>query len=169
MSTQIMSRDEGIKAIKDHLKKIQFCMLTTVDATGRLHSRPMTVQDAEDFDGELWFFTNSHSHNAMDASRVHEVNCAFADPGHNRYLSISGEADVVRDKEEVARRWKPILKAWFPNGVEEPGIALLRVRVSKAEYWDSPASMIAYAIGFAKSQILGRQADIGENKIVHLQ
>ncbi|RYD97139.1 MAG: pyridoxamine 5'-phosphate oxidase, partial [Sphingobacteriales bacterium] len=31
-------------------------MLTTLDESGALHSRPMAMMDIE-FDGDLWFFT----------------------------------------------------------------------------------------------------------------
>jgi len=129
----------------------------------------MAVCDPADFDGELWFFTRGHSHKAMDAQRVNEVNCAFSDPAHMNFMTISGRADVVRDKAEIESRWKPQYKAWFPNGREEPDIALLRVRVTTAEYWDTPSSFIAYAIGLVQTQLLGRQPNVGENKVVRLQ
>ncbi len=34
--------------------------------------------------------------------------------------------------------WTSNLKRWFPQGLEHPGLALLEVRIDKAEYWDEP-------------------------------
>jgi general stress protein 26 len=30
------------------------------------------------------------------------------------------------------------LERWFPRGLEDPDLALLEVRIDKAEYWDEP-------------------------------
>ena len=49
------------------IKDIRVAMLTTVDNEGRLHSRPMATQQTE-FDGTLWFFTDS------DSVKVHELS-----------------------------------------------------------------------------------------------
>jgi hypothetical protein len=39
------------------LNKIRFVLLTTRDSSGRLSSRPMTLQQSE-FDSTLWFFAS---------------------------------------------------------------------------------------------------------------
>ena len=64
--------------------------------------------------------------------------------------------------------WQPELKAWFPKGLEEPDIALLKINGDQAEYWDSPASPIAHAISLAKVAVTGQPASPGENEKVSL-
>lgn len=32
--------------------------------------------------------------------------------------------------------WRDLLKTWFPRGTDDPELALLRIPISKAEYWD---------------------------------
>jgi general stress protein 26 len=59
-----------------------------------------------------------------------------------------------------------VLKAWFPDGPEQADIALLKVVVTKAEYWDGPSSTIAQAISFVSAIITGKQVELGENKKV---
>ena len=164
-----MGRDEGIKKIRALIKDIQFCMLTTMDAEGRLHSRPMAATDVDEFDGQLWFFTYAHSHKTADVNRNHQVNCAYADPNRQTYVSIAGDARLVRDRDEIRRRWKPQYKAWFQNGVDDPEVALLHVTVEKAEYWDAPSNPVATAVGFVKTQVFGGSPNVGENKVVNLQ
>jgi len=164
-----MSRDEGIRKLREMIKGVEFCMMTTVDEQGHLHSRPMATNDADEFDGQLWFFTYGRSHKADEVSRNHQVNLSYADPKSQNYVSLSGLAHLVRDKDEIRRRWKPQYKAWFPNGTDEPDIALLRVDVEKAEYWDAPSSTVAHVMGLIQTQVLGRQPDTGENRQVSLQ
>jgi general stress protein 26 len=160
-----MNREDGIRKVRDLIRGITFCMLTTVDGQGRLHSRPMAVSNPDEFDGQLWFFTYGRSHKCADVDRNHQVNCAFADPNDQTYVSVSGDASLVRDRDEIRRRWKPQYNAWFPNGVDEPDLALLRVTVERAEYWDSPSSLVAHAIGFVRTQVFGQEPDPGENKV----
>ena len=96
------------------------------------------------------------------------MNCAFAHPGRQSYVSASGKASLVRDRDEIRRRWKAPYAAWFPDGVDEPDLALLRVDVETAEYWDSPSSVVAHAIALVKTQVLGQCPDPGDNKVVNL-
>ena len=62
-----------------------------------------------------------------------------------------------------------MLKAWFPKGIDEPDIALLNVRVTQAEYWDSPGNVVSHAIGLIKAFTTGTEYDAGENKKLDLK
>jgi general stress protein 26 len=62
--------------------------------------------------------------------------------------------------------WNPILKAWFPKGLDDPNIILLKVSVEAAEYWDSTSSTIVQVAGFIKALVTGARADGGENEKV---
>jgi general stress protein 26 len=42
------------------------------------------------------------------------------------------------------------MKAWFPDGLDDPDLALLRVHVEAAEYWDSPSSTMVHIVGFVR-------------------
>jgi hypothetical protein len=75
---------------------------------------------------------------------------------------------VVRDKEKARELWSPALKAWFPQGVDEPDLVLLNVQVEKAEYWDAPASKVVQLAGFVKAVATGQRYDPGENEKVEL-
>ena len=63
---------------------------------------------------------------------------------------------------------EPALKAWFPKGVDEPDIALLKINADQAEYWDAPSSPVAHLIGLAKAAVTGQTAHPGENEKVSL-
>jgi general stress protein 26 len=161
------TRDEAIEKLNGLIKDIDFAMLTTVDTDGVLRSRPMSTQDAE-FDGTLWFFTSDKTHKVEEIERDNRVNASYAEPKDNVYVSVSGTATIVKDKAKMEELWNPILKAWFPKGLDDPNICLLRVDVEQAEYWDSPSSTLVQVVGFVKALVTGQRANGGENEKINL-
>jgi general stress protein 26 len=125
-------------------------------------------RDAE-FDGDLWFFTYGSSHKADEVGRVPKVNASFADVDNRLYASLTGRGEVVRERAKIEELWKPELKAWFPEGVDTPDIALLKVAVERAEYWDGSQSAAAHAVSLVSSLVTGGPAQWGENEKVELK
>jgi general stress protein 26 len=164
MGTATKRREDDLQKLRELVKEIDFCMLTTVDEDGDLHSRPMSSNGEIDEDGSIWFFTNASSHKVSEIARRPRVNVSFADPDNQRYVSVSGTGELVRDQKKIEELWKPEFKIWFPKGKDDPEIALLRVSLEKAEYWDSPSSTIGYALSFVSSLVTGKEPDMGENK-----
>jgi general stress protein 26 len=162
-------QDGNLEKLRELVKDIDFCMLTTIDEGGDLHSRPMSSNGEIDRDGDIWFFTNASSHKVSEIAKLPKVNISFADPDDQRYVSVSGTAQLVRDQKKIEELWKPEFKIWFPKGKDDPEIALLKVNLEKAEYWDSPSSTIGFALSFVSSLVTGKQPDLGENKKVDLR
>lgn len=147
-------REDAIKKLAGMIKKTKFGMLTTASEDGSLRSRPMATQEQE-FDGELWFFTRADSDKVQQAEQHEQVNVAYSNPDDMQFLSVSGSAQLVHDKAKMKELWNPIYKAWFPKGLEDPEIALLRVRVEGAEYWDTPSGKMVQLVGFVKALVTG--------------
>ena len=166
MTATAKTKENDLRKIRELIKDIDFCMLTTIDEGGDLHSRPMSSNGEVDEEGDIWFFTNASSHKVTEIAQLPKVNVSFADPDNQRYISVSGTAQLVRDRAKIDELWKPEFKMWFPEGKDDPEIALLRVNLEKAEYWDSPSSTIGYALSFVSSIVTGKQPDFGENKKV---
>jgi len=156
---------EHLKKINEMINSIEFAMLTTVDEDGTLRSRPMATQRA-DFDGELWFFTAADAPKVDEVEREHQVNVSFTNPDDQQYVSMSGTAHLVRDRQKIEELWNPVLRTWFPDGLDDPKLALLHVKVSKAEYWDSSSSVVVHAFGLAKALVTGQPPKPGENEKV---
>jgi general stress protein 26 len=168
MTAPTQTRENDLEKLRELVKDIDFCMLTTVDEGGDLHSRPMSSNGDIDEDGDLWFFTSASSHKVSEIEKLPKVNVSFADPDNQRYISVSGIAQLVRDRAKIDELWRPEFKIWFPEGKDDPEVALLRVNLQKAEYWDSPSSTIGYALSFVSSLVTGKQPDLGENRKVNL-
>jgi general stress protein 26 len=163
------TRTDDLNKLREMIKEIDFCMLTTIDENGDLHSRPMSSNGQIDPNGDLWFFTSASSHKVSEVANSPKVNVSFADPENQKYISTSGTAELTRDRRKIEELWKPEFKIWFPKGKDDPEIALLRVGLEKAEYWDSSSSTAGYVLSLVSSLITGKQPDLGENKKVDLK
>jgi general stress protein 26/nucleotide-binding universal stress UspA family protein len=127
-------------------------MLTTMTEDGHLHSRPMIAHSAG-FDGDLWFFTHAHTHKAEDVDRYRQVNVSYVDPERDRYVSISGRALLVQDRRKMEELWDPVYEEWFSQGLADRDLALLRVSVEGAEYWDRRGSVMVRLMPETQSAI----------------
>ena len=96
------------------------------------------------------------------------MNVAFSNPKSQTYVSLSGRAELVRDRAKLEELWKPELKAWFPKGLDEPDIALLRINPDQGEYWDTPSSIVSHALSFIKGVTSGNPAQSTKNEKVDL-
>ena len=134
---------EQIAKIWDMIRDIKFAMLTS-DDDGHLRSRPM-VATQKSFEGTLWFFTRKHAHKVDELRDDPRVNVSYSDGAAQNYVSLSGTTTLVTDQATLAQHWGEAMRAWFPKGVDDPEIALLKVDVQQAEYWDAPNSKMVHA------------------------
>jgi len=150
-----------LQKVADLIDEIQVGMVTTLDvASQSFVSRPMMPLEMDE-DGSLWFFTKASSMHGLSLDRV---NVAFADVAHSSYVSVSGSGCVVDDRYTVERLWSPMAKPWFPGGVDDPELVLLRIDLDSAEYWDANNSRMIRALAMATSVIAGEPIGLGVNK-----
>ena len=160
-------QNENLQKLIDKIKDIDIAMMTTADDDGSLRSRPMRNMQIKE-DGIIWFFTGYESAKSHELKNDSHVNLSYADPSNNLYVSVSGRASLSRDKAKIDELWDPAMKAWFPEGKDDPNVGLIKVTIDKAEYWDSPNSAVVHLYGVVKAAITGERADPGENKKINL-
>lgn len=132
-------KEQNLARIRRLIEDIPVAMLTTLQPRdGSLHSRPMIVQPGE-FHGEFVFFSKFGSAKVDEIRSGSQVNLAFGDPSAGRYLSVSGVATIDRSPEHLREKWSEVFRGWFPRGLEEPDLALLRVEARSADIWDARA------------------------------
>lgn len=150
------------------LEGIDIAMLTTLGDRGYPVSRPLSTQAAS-FDGKvLWFFTEADSPKVAEIERHPKVNLGYSSKEKNIYVSIAGDARVLRDQRKINQLWSDALKAFFPNGKEDPNLALLEVGVRTAEYWEGPGSLLGQLLTFVVARATGEEEVMGENRILDL-
>jgi len=111
-------------------------MVASVTPQGQLRSRPMFTEGIGE-DGELWFFTTVDSALAEDIAQEQAVGIVYSDPARDRYVSVTGQGHLVQDRRKLEAFWDPKLVRYFPDGLDEPDLALLQVKIETAEYWDA--------------------------------
>jgi general stress protein 26 len=169
MKTTTASADpKALHKLQELVREIGVSMMTTVIPDGALRSRPMVTVDFEE-DGVIWFFTADDSGKADDLDLEHGVNLSYADPHKHRYVSVTGNANIVRDAERARKLWKSSLKTYFPRGLEDPHLALLAVRIETAEFWDAPSSKMVRFFTAAKTPRTGEDPEHGEHTKVHIR
>lgn len=155
------SKNEQHEKIWSLIKDARVAMLTTAH-DGRLYSRPM-VASQKRFGGTLWFFTRKSSPKVDEISTHHQVNVAYSSSESMSFVSLAGQAILVNDSAAIDEHWNEWVKVWFPEGKEDPDLALLRVDVDTAEYWDAPSSKVAIAFDYIKARVTGSKPDLGEH------
>ncbi|MET0321051.1 MAG: pyridoxamine 5'-phosphate oxidase family protein [Duganella sp.] len=150
----LYSQDQ-IQTIAAKIKDVRFGMFTTYDAEHLLTSRPLTTQQIDN-EGNLWFFASDEAAFTLDLPQHPDVNISFSDPERQLYLSVSGHAYLLKDKAKARELWTPAARSWFPKGVDDPHLSLIRVRIQSAEYWDAGASKMKQLVQKARTAITGR-------------
>jgi len=145
-----------VEQLNELIRNIKFAMFTTVHSDGLPHSRPMAAQEA-DADNLLWFFTDTNT-DKVDAIHENDNVClSYVDPDGQRYVSVSGTAQLVNNPEKKKELWNPIYKAWFPKELDDPKLVLIRVLITAAEYWDVSQGKMVELRGFARATSPGEQ------------
>ena len=154
---------EAIETIRSLSKGIHIAMLTTVATDGTLHARPMATETAE-FDGTLWFIARVESGKVEEIREDSHVLVSYAEPKDGKYLSLQGRAAIVRDRALIHEHWTPQAKAWFPQGEDDPAVALIRVQVTGGEYWSANSSTLVRLGKLALATVTGAdKVDVGNS------
>jgi len=134
---QTTEKKKEIRKLGEMINDIKFAMLTTIDTQGLIRSRPMITPPTR-FDGSLWFFTGRSTGKVHSIQNDQRVNVTYVDADDSKYVSISGRAQIINDKEKAKELWKKEYEMWFPEGLNDPDLALIKIDVDEAEYWESP-------------------------------
>ncbi len=145
--------------VQDLIAEVKIGMLVTNGPDGNhMYARPMQTQEMDE-DGCLWFFSSDHTDKDYEIEKDAQVNVCYADNGNQTYVSVSGTAQTAHDREKMRELWSPIMKAWYPQGLDTPGISLLKVHIEKAAYWNDTDSRMVEMFRIAKAIIVGETYD----------
>lgn len=156
-----------VRQLRGLLRRMPVGMLTTHTLDGVGHSRPMLLHQIDEA-GWLWFVTDRHSRKACELGQNPHVTVAFQSTKGNRFVSIQGTAVVVRDDVKLQELWNPTMRAWFPRGRRDPEIALVAVRVDRAEYWLVPPTRLARVFAMGRALVTGKRHISGTYGILDL-
>jgi general stress protein 26 len=146
-NTKNLISSEAIEKIKELAESANTCHFVTGLSQSPLSSRPMATQKVDE-DGSLWFMSD-------------KVQLFYSNQSNSEYLSIFGEAEILFDKDLVDEMWKPIAKAWFTEGKDDPAISLIKVTPREGYYWDTKNNKMVALIKIAAAVVTGKIMDDG--------
>jgi general stress protein 26 len=149
-----LSDQEALKKFKKLVHDINVCMFITNNKESE-NTRPMYTVEVED-NGTLWFFSDIRSIKVEEVSADHTVHLVYAHPGKESFLDVWGNASVVTDKQTIKDKWTAFVKAWFPGGIDDPNISLLKVNPQQVYYWDAEAGRMVSFIKIIAGAITGK-------------
>lgn len=164
-----MSKQEQIDQIQAMVKDIKYTMLTTRNAENHLHACPMNTTETSIGAKEIWFIGHTPSETVDNIKKNSEVNLAYVTQDDEKYLSISGTAELVEDKEKLEELWSVTYNAYFEQGKEDPKVQLIKVVPHGAEYWAN-GNAISSAVKMAAAAVTDTaiEKSLGENFSVEL-
>lgn len=130
-----------IADIAEALRDIDFAMLNTHSRGGAIAARPMSNNRQVNWDGTSHYFSMGDTLTVEDIGRDPKVGLSFQGKAgmlgmRPFFVAVEGTADLVRDHAAFQEHWSPDLDRWFPQGIETPGLVMIRVRAERVHYWD---------------------------------
>ena len=158
--------DAPLHSLKQAIEGMHVAMLTTVDADGRLSSKPMYLLE-HDAQGQFWFFTQSPADMLDPSEPYRRANLAFSAEGSSRYVSVSCVGEIVHDRQRIEELWTPMARPWFSEGADSPDLACLRFVPIRAELWEGPGIGVCKALAMAVSVVSGKPVALGEHHVLY--
>ena len=134
---------EAIPEIAKLIRDIDICMLATRAPDGELHARPMSNNGKVEWDGDSWFFAPAEGRLVAEIEQNPEAVATYRGDDRFAWVAVSGTAEVVDDAAQKRKLWLDELERWFPNGPDDPNVALVRVASTGAQWWTDEGDGIA--------------------------
>jgi general stress protein 26 len=154
--------EHSIERVWELMESVRFCMFSTWNGR-ELRSRPMGafVRRKED---AIYFFTDVRAHKDEEIAQFPKVCLAFADAHKQKYVSVSGIAEMVSDSALVRELWSIPTKLWWESP-DDPNLRLIKVTPQDVEYWDTPGNVVS-SIKVAFVPATGKRVSYGDHEKV---
>ncbi len=129
--------------IAELMAKIDFCMMETL-SDGHIAARPMSSNGDVEYRGQSFFFSNEDTRKIRDIRADARVGLSFQGSGGvlglvgkpGVMVHVQGRASLIDDRAAFEAHWVPDLEYWFEQGIDTPGLILIRVDAERITYWD---------------------------------
>ncbi|MBV9986273.1 MAG: pyridoxamine 5'-phosphate oxidase family protein [Chitinophagaceae bacterium] len=157
---------QAVKKLQTLISDVRTCMMVTSGKSGRHSGRPMAVIDVDDH-ANLWFFASNKSAKVKDIEEDTQVQLVFANPQKDIFIDVYGRASIETDRRYITEKWNPLVKAWFPDGVDDPALCLIKIKADEAHYWDTDATKVGAMVKMALSAVTGKKLEEGVHGELH--
>ena len=152
--------------------EIEVAMMTTRRQDGHLESRAMATQKRA-AGADLWFVSREGTAKLRDLASDPHVNLAYYKDRTREWISVSGLAEITRDRAKIHELYAPDWKIWFSEDgdprhgtADDPRIVLIGVEIHAAVFLevDKPQPVVLYEM--VKGWLTGSEPELG--KMHHL-
>ena len=124
----------SMKKMTEWMKDIDFCMMTTLDGRGSMHSRPMSNNKEVDYSGDTYFFTMKDTGKVRQIMETPRTSLTYQG-AKGLFIQVYGESHLIEQKAKMKEFWHKELDTWFQDGIDTEGLCMIRVRAHKIHYW----------------------------------
>jgi general stress protein 26 len=158
-----LTGDDAMAKVRELLKHFRSALMVTRFNSDELHARPMgLLGDAAKFEGSLWFFSDESSTKTKELINDTSVSLMFQSDSNSAYMHLVVRAATVTDRAKMEELYTPLIRTWFPKGLEDPALTLIRFDADHGQFWDSPGGMLQVLAAFTKAVVTGKPGQGGE-------
>jgi general stress protein 26 len=123
------------------MAKLDFAMMSTQCSGGGTTSRPMSNNGDVEYDGDSYFFAYGDSRKVQELRADPSVTLTFTGAagmlgGPPLFVTVEGTASLIQDKAAFEAHWTKDLDRYFPEGIDTPGVTMIKVHAERIRYWD---------------------------------
>ena len=160
---------DALEKLRQLLADFPIATMVTVQRSGTITARPIgVVGDHAAFDGQLWFITDRRSRKVQAINGGAATFLIFEDHDKGAYLHLTGQAHVVEDRARLEKLYTPVQRTWFPDGLDDPHMTLIRFDADRGEFWDKHNGMLRLLAAFAKAMVTGTPGSSGNTGTAQL-
>lgn len=166
---QSLTGADALEKLRQLLAGFPIATMVTVEVSGAITARPIgVVGDHAAFDGQLWFITDRRSRKVQAINGGASTFLIFEDHDKGAYLHLTGRAHVVEDRARLEELYTPVQRTWFPDGLDDPHMTLIRFDADRGEFWDQHNGMLRLLAAFAKAMVTGTPGSSGNTGTARL-
>jgi general stress protein 26 len=155
-----LTHEAAVEKIRAIVNSARVGLFGTSEGHPPLEFRPMSVQDV-DAAGNLWFLSARSSFQNHQIARHPQAQLVFAHPGTSEYLSLQGRAFVTDSRPLKEKYWNALAKGWFPRGIDDPELTVLRFQTESGHYWNTEYGKTVTLLSVVAGAITGQPLSAG--------
>ena len=129
----------SLAEIAKDMAGIDIAILSTHTEIGEIANRPMSNNGDVAYDGTSYYFAYEQTRTVSDIQRNPKVALGFSSEAglfsNGIYVAVEGTTELIRDKAAFQQHWTSDLDDWFDDGIDTPGLVLIKVKANRIAYW----------------------------------